>query len=177
MTPQETKIRILSDEALSTHMLGKALDARGWYCTRSEGGSMYAFRVTLLPQHVIVTGDLGALVIQHADDGDPIDWLRRAVDSTNYLASKVVAGRAKRPSIDAFVEWAQGEIGNCDTISRLTTLQTAVRCAKSGEYELIELLRMTQDAWVDDPPRCEEYDPEFLWIRDALRKFLVLLDK
>lgn len=59
---------------------------RSWRC-KADGTWVHGFDITTMPGTLIVTGDIGELIVQRSDD--MIAWARGSVHSIDYFAEKV----------------------------------------------------------------------------------------
>lgn len=183
------QIRDLAREAFRDHQITQNVDQglyRHWTCAR-PGSGMYRFNVITEPWRLIVTGDLGVLIL--CREKDMLPWLRGAIDNPDYLSSKA------QPPTHA---WS-GEVALAWVEFRIEELKTEIReeaedCPDSnwgkkltallGKYELLReeveggehaFTQALHDSGVIDDcdfPRLETFTSQFLWCREALRCFL-----
>lgn len=81
MTPEEKRIREISDKAFEDHEiteLSRNGVFRSWRCGRPKSG-VYAFYITTTPGTLIITGDIGDLIVER--EYDMLPWCRGSVDS------------------------------------------------------------------------------------------------
>lgn len=183
------QIRDLAREAFRDHQITKNVSQglyRHWRCAR-PGSRMYCFNVITEPGRLIVTGDIGVLIL--CREKDMLPWLRGSIDSTDYLSSK-----AQTPthawSSEVALAWVEFRIEELKTEIR----EEAEDCPDSnwgkkltamlGKYELLReevssgehaFAQALYDSGVIDGgdfPRLETFTSGFLWCREALRWFL-----
>lgn len=176
------KIRAAAEREFAKHQiteLSRNGVFRTWKCA-TPGTWAHGFLITTIPGSLIVTGDLGELIVSRTYDMLP--WARRAVRDLHYFASKTSQNfKTREFSHDAFEDW------KADTLSELrknaydnpgTEAETHYdRFRESYEdfeaenYGHDELLREFQ-GWYDDPPDWCCYSSAFLWIVEAVRWFV-----
>ena len=59
---------------------------RSWRCRR-DGTWAYGFDVTTIPGTLVITGDIGELIVQRSED--MISWSSGSIHSIDYFAEKV----------------------------------------------------------------------------------------
>lgn len=81
---------------------------RSWYC--GEPGQFdFSFTITTIPWYIIITGDLGDLIVSRCYDMLP--WCRGSCHSTDYFASKVPRSvKTEEFSPEVLEEWIKEEI-------------------------------------------------------------------
>lgn len=172
MTPAEKTIRELSSEAFKDHTITERMRSglfRSWRCQR-PGSWNYGFDITTTPGYLIITGDLGCMIVSR--EADMLPWCRGAIDSTHYFASKVQDGETHEYSPEICVQWCREQLERDDlSEDDRESLQEAIRM--SGDTGRDGILEITRDVWIDEPPQWEEYSSSFLWSRDAIRWFLL----
>ncbi len=154
---------------------------RSWRCGR-VGTSVYHFVITTIPGSLIITGDLGSMIVTRAYDMLP--WCRRSIDSIEYFAEKVDSGFKKREfSRDKFLEWLDEEEKEFreshaddddedESESETLDLIDALRHL-SDEYDASQAYQESMDLWEgNDPPNLEVYTSRFLWLREAIAWFV-----
>jgi hypothetical protein len=127
----------------------------------------------VIPGSLIVTGDLGEMVVSR--ERDMLPWCRGSVDSTDYFASKVSREfPVKEFSRDVLRNWIEEELSSEDLILKhRTTLENIMdwEIDDNGEEWFY---RETEDIWSGcDPPNWKDWTSGFLWKRDAIRWFLI----
>ena len=187
MGHEERKIAQIAQLAASSfreHQLELTRDDglfRSWRCGK-PGCCNYAFKVVTFPGTLLVTGDLGTLVVQRTDD--MIDWARSAIRSLGYFAEKVIPEITTREfSPEVTIEslqrleedWYNGEMPE-DMDEEVTLLIVDL---KNGEIGQDEVLRRLDDAGVSDAWELSMtcYKSRFLWQVEALKWFYSQLDK
>lgn len=91
-----TRVASLAREALANHEL---VQTRVWYWKVSQPGTWaYGFYVLMAPGALVIYGDLGEAVYRMAakTEQDVLTWLRGAVQSPDYLMSKIANPDAYR---------------------------------------------------------------------------------
>lgn len=179
MGKTEMLIRELSDKAFANHTITERMRCgvyRSWRCmipSRSE----YAFDITTIPGALIITGDLGEMIVSRTYDMLP--WCRGSVDSTDYFAEKVSPEfSTKEFSRDKLRAWIDEELDNPDTILENRTVLEDVRDWHIDDNGEDWFYRELEDVWAgDDPPNWRDWTPGFLWKRDAIRWFVTHHDE
>lgn len=187
MNGVEKTIRQLSDHAFRNHVIQElARDGvvRCWRCGEPDTG-IYAFWITTYPGTIVVSGDIGELIV--ARHYDMLPWCRGSVDSTSYFAQKVPhAIKTTEFSEDRCREWIEGELANLrseewedhcrdkNTRDRLIEVLTDAMDGLDGDnFGSGQMYHATYEVWQgNDPPSFEDWNPNFLWCRDAIRWFV-----
>lgn len=92
--------RANAERDFSEHVItGDALN--GWRCGRPKSG-FYSFHVIVRPGMVCIYGDIGEGIFRGGEPSDMLGWLRGAVESLDYLASKLQPQRKEFYPGDAF---------------------------------------------------------------------------
>lgn len=166
----------LAAQAFAQHTITERLRVglyRAWRCQR-PGSWAYGFDITLIPGSLIVTGDLGDMIVSREEDMLP--WCRRAVESLEYFSEKVQAISTREGvrefSPEVFEAWATEELLEREAGDpAIAILQEALELRTSvGSGALYD---MTADVWQGcDPPRWTAWSHRFLWIREAVRWFV-----
>lgn len=170
---READIRRNSDKAFKNHVvteLSRNGVFRSWRCAE-PGTGIFAFTITTIPGHLIITGDLGCLVLKRVYDMLP--WCRGSCDSTEYFAEKVVKGQAiEKFSTDVLNEWVAEMLEDEDvSVEGKRTLREALGTDEGPAEKWYERFR---EVWQNgDPPNWEMYTNRFLWCRDAIRWFVM----
>ena len=141
---------------------------RSWRCGRPNSG-VYAFYITTTPGCLIVTGDIGDLIVERMYDMLP--WCRGSVDSIDYFAGKVPSSIPTRSfSDEKLEEWVREQIADPDTEHEHRELL---------EDSLDQLHYDGPDYWYrefndiyGDPPNWTEFNSNFLWCREAVKWFV-----
>lgn len=172
MTTIEKQIRELSDKAFANHTITERVRAgvfRSWRCQK-PGTRAYLFDITTIPGSLIITGDVGDLIVTRTYDMLP--WCRGSVDDTRYFAEKVPQGFVKREfSLQSFEQWAHGVLKSPDTTDdERKSVNEALICRHDAGSE--SLYEQTRDVWIDDPPDWTDWTPGLIWCRDAIRWFV-----
>ncbi len=145
---------------------------RTWRCQQPGTGIM-AFRITTLPECLIVTGDVGDLIVRRHGSQDMIPWCRGSIHSLGYFAEKVPNNiTITEFDTDVLNEWAREELADrgddLDIDSREMLEELADAC-EITEQEAFE--RMCE--YVDwEFPNLRRYSVRFLWCREAIRWFV-----
>lgn len=177
----EARIRELSDKAFAEHLITPELDQgvfRSWLCKR-QGSSTYWFRITTIPGSLILTGDLGSLVVTR--ERDMVPWCRGSVDSTHYFAEKCDSDKLKVFCPEVVKEWIAEQRAYLDEHEdsmdpedlQLQREQLDEAEENVDDTDWRHLAEIVEDC-IDpgDPPRWDDWDPQFLWRRDAVRWFV-----
>lgn len=149
---------------------------RTWRCQKPGTGIM-AFRITTVPDCLIVTGDLGHLMLQRHGTGDMIPWCRGAIDSIQYFAEKVPHNiETKSFDVDLVHKWANQELDSYgESMSRehKEMLRALVGNSELDESEVYKRISEYVDGC--DFPNFRSYTARFLWCREAIRWFVTNL--
>lgn len=190
----EKEIRECSDNAFRNHIIQElARDGvvRCWRCGQPDTG-VYAFWITTYPGTIVVSGDIGELIVERHYDMLP--WCRGSVDSTSYFAEKVPhAIKTTAFSEDRCREWINEELanlrgeewrGHCHGISPgsdhektrdrlIEVLTDAMDSLDVDTFGADQLYHATYEVWQsNDPPDFMDWNANFLWCRDAIRWFV-----
>lgn len=159
------EVEQLASEAFAEHEIHTRLEQdvyRHYDCRHKNGSNIYQFHVVTFPGRLIVSGDIGDLMLVRCYD--MLEWAPQAVESIDYFASKVVSGPTKQ---------------YCSEVAR-----EAIRQAR--QENPLDLLEVSD---VDNPhstimeiydsriwegcdfPSLENWTSNFLWCREALRWF------
>lgn len=154
---------------------------RSWFCADPESWDC-SFTVTTIPGHLIVTGDLGDLIVARCYDMLP--WCRGSCESTGYFAEKVPHGyETEEFSPLVLEEWIKYEIRE---------IRQSQKEEKDPTYRASEMekLNETLDAGLDedgegyfrreledvydgsDAPSWSIWTHRFLVLREAVRWFV-----
>lgn len=185
------EIRTLAESAFKYHELTLEFGVglfRHWRCAE-PGTVVYAFNITTFPGRIVVTGDIGDLIVERVRDMIP--WCRGSIDSISYFAEKVPHSIVKRVyDPDSACEWVEDELGRLDESDEYhepgskwaeqnKKYREELRAALDhvdDEHEFIERCRdLSYPDWWDG--FCvNTWNSNFLWCREAIKKFLQLLD-
>lgn len=178
----EQQIRELSDQSFSGHKMTLELHAgmfRSWLC-KNPGSSAYWFRITTIPGSLIITGDLGTMVVGR--ENDMLPWVRGCIDSTDYFAGKCQDTKTRVFSETSLREWLAEQITemeacpHSDASGVLDTLHSAL--SESSEHGPDWFYEELQDVFEgSEPPSWTDWDSQFLWRRDAIRWFIREYDR
>lgn len=172
MTETEKQIRELSDKAFANHTITERMRCgvfRSWRCQK-PGTRAHLFDITTIPGSLIITGDVGDLIVTRTYDMLP--WCRGSVDDTRYFAEKVPQGFVKREfSLRCFEQWADDILESPDVSDADREI---VREAYRDRHDCgcDHLYSLTRDVWIDGPPDWTDWTPGLLWCRDAIRWFV-----
>lgn len=179
LTTLEKQVREMSDEAFSSHTITERARFgvfRSWRC-KDPATWAYGFDITTIPGSLIITGDIGELVVSR--EYDMLPWCRGAVDSTDYFAEKVSRNvPTKEFSRDKLRAWIDDELRRDDLMLKHRTTLEEIRDWHLDDNGEDWFMRELEDLWAsDDPPNWRDWKPGFLWQRDAVRWFVNNLDK
>lgn len=175
----DKKIQAVSEfarEAFQDHEVVQTLDNgfyRSWKCYK-PGTCFYAFTVTTIPGHIIVTGDVGDLIVSRTED--MIGWCKGSIQSIDYFASKVPHSiPTKGYDSEVALEWLE-EQAKEEGLSpaELSIVQNLKDCVDDQE----ELFRgLSCCGMLDgDYPTPENFNSNFLWCREAIKFLLENVD-
>lgn len=153
---------------------------RSWICRDPKSWDC-SFTITTIPYHLIVTGDLGDLIVSRSYDMLP--WCRGSAHSTEYFAEKVPHGYQTHEFChEVLREWICDKISeyqdcikedpSCarDYRDRLTILHDTLSDGVENDYEGY-FIRHLEDIWIDEIPNWHAPTERFLWLRDAVAWF------
>jgi len=89
MSDIETDVRKSTDEYFKNHSIVELSRDRGfgsWRCSKN-GSSHFSFTITVIPGSLILTGDIGNLIVTRHNT-QMIPWCKGSVDDTAYFAEK-----------------------------------------------------------------------------------------
>ncbi|MCX7396203.1 MAG: hypothetical protein NT138_00825 [Planctomycetales bacterium] len=178
----EAEIRASAANAFQNHVievLSRDGVYRTWRCGKPDC-SIYHFVITTIPGSLIITGDLGSLIVSRQYDMLP--WCRGSCDSTGYFAEKVPNEvKTTEFSYEALQEWVKetrkeyGELDDEDPddedrIERRDRFDELCDLCNEdmSETEAYELF----SDYFDDSPNWHRHTSRFLWLREAIRWFL-----
>ena len=145
---------------------------RSWRCHNPDEGCFW-FDITTIPGSLIITGDLGDMIVSRSYDMLP--WCRGSIDSIGYFAEKVSRDfKTTEFSAVALEEWLREELKNdwrSDEHRELIrdTLEDGFDDYREEGYWREELHELTDSS---DPPNWSDYTPRFLWLREAIKWFV-----
>ena len=160
-------------EQFAEHVITEHLRAgvfRHWSCGR-PGSNVYRFNITTIPGRLIVTGDVGELIVERVYDMLP--WCREAINSLKYFASKVPSSiKTREFSQDAVKRWANELLESGEAPAKFVgNLKDAVEY--SDDWSESDAYNETAVIWGGcDPPDFNDWTPNFLWCVEAIRWFL-----
>lgn len=181
----EQQIREMSVAAFASHNMVPELHVglfRSWLC-RHSSKSEYWFRITTIPGSLIITGDLGAMVVSR--EADMLPWVRGCIDSTHYFAGKCQDTKTRVFSEEMMRLWIAEQIAEIEADTsdnaadnrdeRLDGLH--VMLEESSDHGPDWFYEKLQDVFGADQPDWTDWDCQFLWRRDAIRWFIHEYDR
>lgn len=140
---------------------------RCYHCNNGRGDFCYSFRLITYPGGLMVTGDVGFLVVERVSD--MFLWTPGAAESIDYLAEKVPAEIPTR-EYDGRVarEWLAEMEGQDETHDAADKLY---RYDPDNEWEFGLAIRDSGIVDGCDWPDFKNWKPSFLWCREAVRWF------
>lgn len=163
---------------------------RHWSCAEPGSGHR-AFNVTTLPGRLIVTGDMGELIL--CREPDMVEWFRRCHEDLNYVAGKAQGipvrewcGAAARDWLDAEERGPQAEFeadpwdamkGRTRAEDRLAQIRRVRAALEDGRPFFEMALHESRMLDGDDWPDLEVFTHEFLWCVEGLRWLVPQLPK
>lgn len=172
MSRSEQQIRELAEKAFADHVITERLRQgffRSWRCQKPDTW-VYGFDITTTPGYLIVTGDIGDLIVSRC--ADMLPWCRQAVDSTSYFAEKVARSIPTREfSHGEFERWYHELMADPDTPEDHKEVATEAM-QWSDNKGMDQLYEETHEIWDGDPPDWKDWNANFLWCREAVRWFL-----
>jgi hypothetical protein len=179
---REKEVREAAQRAFKDHVIElRSRDGvyRTWRCGKPEE-SIYHFIITTIPGSLIITGDLGSMIVSRHYDMLP--WCRGSCESTGYFAEKVPrefqTSEFSYAVLKKWMEDTRKDYGDLDEDDPDDNEQIERRdrfeelCENVSEdisereaYEVFE-------EYFDDPPDWTEFTNRFLWLREAIRWFV-----
>jgi hypothetical protein len=153
-----------------------------WMCSKN-GSSNFSFTVTVIPGSLILTGDLGNLIVtRHGTQMIP--WCRDAVDSTMYFSQKTGRQSTTREfSIDKYREWllqqvAEHTTSDCEDCEANAIGNYYRDVLDDGideftERDACKQLHVSDDSGGQVAWSWQDWNREFLVKRDAIRWFVM----
>lgn len=175
----EAEAREYTDRAFARHVVqevGRSGVIRCWRCGEPDTG-VHAFWITTYPGGLVITGDIGDLIVERSYDMLP--WCRGSCDSTDYFSGKVPhAIPTTEFSPDKCREWIQENLDELQGEEReddryIEVLNDAMDDLESGEHGDQHMYTATSEVWQgNDPPDFMDWNRNFLMCRDAIRWFV-----
>ena len=138
---------------------------RHFDCRNRNGSSIYQFNVITFPGRLIITGDVGDLMLKRCRD--MLEWAPRAVHSIDYFAEKVVAGKVK---VDYDPEVVQEVINEALGDRDSDAARLEISDVTNPHSTLMEMYDSA--AWDGcDWPGLWNWHSNFLWCREAFKWF------
>lgn len=178
-----------AEMAFCDHQITQRLDQgmfRSWRCQR-PGSWNLGFDVTTTPGALIVSGDLGTLVVERCEDmEDMIAWARGAIGDIHYFASKVSREiptegfdlEAAREAVREGLKEAIADGYDRERIGRWRSLLgelSGMDASEPNEWEVEKKIFCSGLYDGVDWPNCRNWRSRFLWQREALKWFLAHL--
>lgn len=193
MRPSDSDVRtkrraeIAARKSFEGHVLKDEGHGR-WYCARPDTNN-YSFRVTDFRDGLILSGDLGELILV-VYGRNPIAWLRGCLRSGNedYVLSKVPLALRQRDMIeDLVLEFFRDSVGNEDEEKIVKNLRDSwdIHEEEAGT-ELEHIPDLTEDEWVeafyeaggcDEVPSVSDWSTHTLIQLEALKWFCAALER
>lgn len=164
------------------HVLRCDLNQGLYRCWRGgqPDSSFYHFYITTKPGTLIVTGDIGDLVLERTDD--MLAWSRSAINSISYFAEKVVRPMATREyDPDVAEAWYYETVRDRDyyDYEHRRKLKEIVRDELGHDFNdqhaVEAAIYESEIAEGEDWPKLNNYTWNFLWCREAVKWLLAQL--
>lgn len=145
---------------------------RSWRC-KADGTWVRGFDITTTPGTIIVTGDIGELIVQRSDD--MIAWARGSVHSIDYFAEKVPrsmeTGEFCVEVAKEFLSELRSDLrdtGDLDeeTKDKIAELRNILDGDEVADFQTELYLSGLVDGC--DMPNLKNYTSNFLWCREAV---------
>lgn len=189
------KIAELAQRDFADHVIREKSNpgdyARVFWCGKPDGSSIMHFKVVVFPGYLMVTGDVGDIVLFR--DTDMIAWCRSAVRSPSYFFEKATMSREQKRcwTDEAFEDWLTDAIeqdkravedGDYDEViwseQRVKEVREAAssydRRPEEAVYEKLTELGLS-DCY-EDIDACYDFTPNCWWSLECVKKFLSLYD-
>jgi hypothetical protein len=142
---------------------------RDWRFSR-PCDSAYAFNITTTPGRIIVTGDIGVLIVERTDD--MVSWCRTSIGDFRYFAEKVPHEIPTREyDADVVRAWAKQELAD-EYLSdaKKKTLRDVMR-HWNPEDQSATMQEIHESGICDgcDFPDFTNWKSSFLWCREAIK--------
>lgn len=179
------KIRQMAETSFGKHRIEK--EPTGWLCKNPEAG-FYWFRVILAPNLILVTGDVGDLLI-HPGVTDPMRWLKKCLRDPSYVFGKTdgslkvydpeLMARQMQELQAQLLEGLDPE--NPDDKERIDKINYTIEELVDTDYFSAEAFVhavYNSDLEIDSDtiPTVERYSEGFYWRLEALRWFVGHVD-
>ncbi len=151
---------------------------RSWRC-QTPGDWNCAFDLTTTPGHLIITGDIGDLIVTRTED--MLVWSRTAVHSIDYFAEKVPHAIPTREwDRDVVAEWVAAELAEEQAqdeldqkrIAEWQELADVISDDEIHEGGFADALSTAGLIDGCDWPTLTNWTRNFLWCREAVKWFL-----
>lgn len=159
------------------------VESRGpnvWLCHNPKSFAS-SFRVILAPALVIIAGDLGDLIL-HLSDRDTAAWLKRNIESINYVLSKAAPDFQKQAFVpEALKEFLENpephlDLSNPEEKAFIEELRTWGPYSSQVEfYQQVLQTETGPDIDIHSLPEFLDWSNNLLWCYHALRWFVTSL--
>lgn len=178
-----SRIKTYADEAFSEHTVTKLVDVltpRGrvttYYCG-TEGTIISSFYISILPRAILVSGDIGDLLIDSPSGGE--EWLESTLSNeyvSDYLLGKSAQARAAKELDPMEALEALGELrdeiasdyGNTTADRDILAIKNIWLERDPSGKDLDKWIQAWQDIMETHPPLCLGWDSNTLWCYAAL---------
>lgn len=154
---------------------------RSWRC-KAEGTWVHGFDITTMPGTLVITGDIGELIVQRSED--MISWASGSIHSIDYFAEKVPRSMetgefcvevAKEFLSELRQDLKRDRELDDETKEKIAELMQILDGDEIADFPTELYLSGLIDGC--DMPNLKNYTSNFLWCREALIWFLENLDK
>jgi hypothetical protein len=155
-------------EAFKDHEVTRRWSVNGdaSYRCGKPGTSIYAFNVVTLPGAVVFYGDLGEAILRPSDR-DVLPWLRGAVNSADYLISKVKPAPEQTFYVRDAIAWIEDQAEELVTSTRMRLLEAV------GDGDRESFAReLSEVGLLDHRVPGDGHSADMLWLVEALRWFV-----
>lgn len=148
---------------------------RSWRCAKADSCE-FAFEITTLPGTLLVTGDIGELIVQRTED--MLAWAERAVYSIDYFAGKVPhALPTTQWCPDVAWEWleelaaeeVEEEEDKAERVEKIADLRSCLEDGSDAFFRELSDSRLIDGC---DYPDLTNWTSNFLWCREAVIWFI-----
>lgn len=154
---------------------------RSWRCRR-DGTWAYGFDVTTIPGTLVITGDIGELIVQRSED--MISWASGSIHSIDYFAEKVPRSMETGEfCVEVAKEFLSELRQDLDENGYLNEKKRDAIAELRNILDGDEIADFPTELYLSglidgcDMPNLKNYTSNFLWCREALIWFLENLDK
>jgi hypothetical protein len=146
---------------------------------KAKATSEFGFTVTTAENLIVMTGDIGTLIIEPGYGRDGLAFLRKNLKNQGYFLGK--APSEIRPSLTEFkAQYAIEDLKQCVADESITNEQYESIIdelgSEDGQYGEIKYWELCSDYNIDEPPSATRLNPQVKLQLEGLAAFLAALD-